>query len=314
MNYIKHLTGFFDKVAKDKLLNPTHVSLYIALFQFWNINRFRNPISISRHEIMRISKISSLATYHRCLKLLDAHGYIKYEPSYNPYKGSHVFLFNFADDLRPTARNERTATSIFEPVDEQVVNKHRTSTETSSEQVSEQALVPYINNTNNTNILNDSNSLNLGEPAKKNENKIFDFLNAEVEEKEKSSAKKEKESTELRTDSLSERESVEHVRHLFSNQIEKPPENYSEKPLPNPTVEKVIKYFREQSYPEIEANKFFNYFKSIGWLVGGKTPMTDWPAAARNWMLNAPKFVSNERTDRTKSLDTSAGKDYSEPL
>jgi hypothetical protein len=311
MNYIKHLTGFFDKVAKDKLLNPSHVSLYIALFQFWNINRFRNPISISRHEIMRISKISSLATYHRCLKLLDAHGYIKYEPSFNPYKGSHVFLFNFADDLKPTARNERTATSIFEHVNEQVVNKHRTSTETGSEQVSEQALVPYINNTN---ILNDSNSLNLGEPAKKNENESFNFLNVEDQEKEKSSAKKEKENPELSTSSFTEEKTVEHVRHLFANQIEKPPENYSEKPLPNPTVEEVINYFREQNYPEIEANKFFNYFKSIGWLVGGKTPMADWPAAARNWMLNAPKFVSNERTDRTKSLDTSAGKDYSEPL
>jgi hypothetical protein len=344
MNYIKHLTGFFDKVAKDKLLNPTHVSLYIALFQFWNINRFRNPISISRHEIMRISKISSLATYHRCLKLLDAHGYIKYEPSFNPYKGSHVFLFNFADDLKPTARNERTATSIFEHVDEQVVNKHRTSTETASEQVSEQALVPYINNTNNPNILNDSNSLNLDEPAKKIENESFDFLKNNGQEKEKSSAKKEmpehsldgkpqlsnpafadsnaqqtenrrqKDSIDLKADSFTEQESVEHVRHLFANQIEKPPENYSQKPLPNPTVEEVINYFREQNYPEIEANKFFNYFKSIGWLVGGKTPMADWPAAARNWMLNAPKFVSNERTDRIKSLDTSAGKDYSEPL
>jgi len=314
MNYIKHLTGFFDKVAKDKLLNPTHVSLYIALFQFWNINRFRNPISISRHEIMRISKISSLATYHRCLKLLDAHGYIKYEPSFNPYKGSHVFLFNFADDLKPTARNERTAASNFEHVDEQVVNKHCTSTETGSEQVSEQALVPYINNTNSTNILNDSNSLNLDEPAKKNEDESLNFFKSDVHEKEKSSAKKEKDYTALVTDSSTEQESVEHVRHLFSSQIEKPPEVFSERPLPNPTIEEVINYFREQNYPEIEANKFFNYFKSIGWLVGGKTPMTDWPAAARNWILNAPKFVSNERTDRTKSLDTSAGKDYSEPL
>jgi hypothetical protein len=55
MNYIKHLTGFFEKVAIDKTLNPTHVSLYVALFQFWNCNRFKNPISISRDEVMRIS-------------------------------------------------------------------------------------------------------------------------------------------------------------------------------------------------------------------------------------------------------------------
>lgn len=358
MNYIKHLTGFFDKVAKDKLLNPTHVSLYIALFQFWNINRFRNPISISRDEIMRISKISSLATYHRCLKLLDAHGYIKYEPSFNPYRGSHVFLFNFSNDLKPTLRNERTTSSFFEQVNEQVneqvVNKHCTGNETGTEQVDEQALVRYINNTNSTNNLNDSNSLNLDEQAKKNENDNHVFLNEDAQEKEKSSAKKEKEemseqlhSTKFETSSpafadynaehtensrqkssakkeekellpeenlLSEQETAEHIRNLFSNQNPKPPESNSQTPLPNPTIDEVLQFFREQNYPEVEANKFFNYFKSIGWLVGGRTPMTDWPAAARNWMLNAPKYISNERTDRSKSFDTSADKDYSEPL
>ncbi|MFT3796184.1 transcriptional regulator [Flavobacterium sp.] len=310
MNYIKHLTGFFDKVAKDKLLNPTHVSLYIALFQFWNIHRFRNPISISRQEIMRISKISSLATYHRCLKLLDAHGYIKYEPSFNPYKGSQVFLFNFADDLKPTARNARTATSNFESATEQAINKHDTSNETTSEQVGEIALVPYKNNTNNTNGSNISNSLNLGEQAQKNEIEGSDFLIVSKNEKEKSSAKKEKDNPDSVNNFPTEEESVEHVRQLFSV----PEESFPETPLPNPTVEEVLKYFSYQNYPEVEANKFYNYFKSIGWLVGGKIPMTDWPAAARNWMLNAPKFTTNERTDRTKSFDTSADKDYSEPL
>ncbi|MFC4740257.1 hypothetical protein ACFO3U_09660 [Flavobacterium ponti] len=107
MNYIKHLTGFFEKVAIDKTLNPTHVSLYIALFQFWNCNRFKNPISINRDEVMRISKISSKATYHKCLKNLHSLGYINYEPSYNPFKGSHVILFNFSEDLKPAPKSER---------------------------------------------------------------------------------------------------------------------------------------------------------------------------------------------------------------
>jgi hypothetical protein len=113
MNYIKHLTGFFDKVANDKLLNPTHISLYISLFQFWNYNRFKNPISISRDEVMRISKISSKATYHKCLKALHSQGYINYEPSYNPFKGSHVYLFNFSDDLKPLSKSERKAVQIL---------------------------------------------------------------------------------------------------------------------------------------------------------------------------------------------------------
>ena len=280
MNYIKHLTGFFDRVAKDKLLNPTHVSLYMSLFQFWNCNRFRNPISISRDEIMRISKISSKATYHKCLKALHAQGYIKYEPSYNPFKGSHVFLFNFSDDLKPLPKS---ASSNFKPVNEQVVNKSCTSDETSSEQVNEQVLVPYINNTNNTNDLNNSNSINLGEQSKKiEENGNDEFvIPSAVEvtssEKEKKLREKKKENSQ-------------------------------------PTIENVKSYFQENNFPELEAQKFFNYFSSIGWLVGGKTPMVDWQAAAQNWILNAPKFITNAEPNRSKQLNTTTEKDYSEPL
>lgn len=303
MNYIRHLSGFFEKVAKDKALNPTHVSLYVSLFQFWNRSRFINPISITREEIMRISKISSFTTYHRCLKALHEHGYIKYEPSFNPYKGSHVYLFNFSEEIKPP-KNEKSASSFSNRVDGQVLGKHYTGSDTGTVQVDGQVVESYINNTNIPNNLNDSNGLNLDEQAKKNENKSSDFLEDDTQKEEKSSAKKEE----------SEQETAEHVRYLFSNQSPKPSESNSQAPLPNPTIEDVINYFREQNYPEVEANKFFNYFKSIGWLVGGKTPMTDWPAAARNWMLNAPKYISNERTDRIKSFDTSADKDYSEPL
>jgi len=276
MNYIKHLTGFFDKVANDRQLNPTHISLYMSLFQFWNYNRFKNPISISRDEIMRISKISSKATYHKCLKALHAQGYIKYEPSYNPFKGSHVFLFNFAENLKPLSKTEKATNPIFEPVDEQVVNKLQTGNNTTVEQATEQVVVPYINNTNITNDSNNPNSSNLSKHEKKIEDDQFIFRN-ENQKEEKSSAKKEERIT-------------------------------------TPEIEQVLQYFREQEFPKNEANKFFNYFKSIGWLVGGKTPMADWQAAANNWMLNAPKFITNEQTDRTKQLDTSAGKDYSEPL
>ncbi len=183
MNYIKHLTGFFEKVAIDKTLNPTHVSLYIALFQFWNCNRFKNPISINRDEVMRISKISSKATYHKCLKNLHSLGYINYEPSYNPFKGSHVILFNFSEDLKPLPKSERKPKNepLNELVSEQALNKSCTSSETGTEQ----ALVPSINYINNTNILNDKNVSNL-EKHTKNFEEINNLdLKNDDEEKEK---------------------------------------------------------------------------------------------------------------------------------
>ena len=83
----------------------------------------------------------------------------------------------------------------------------------------------------------------------------------------------------------------------------------------NPTVDEVQKYFLQQHFPELEAQKFFYYFSSIGWLVGGKTPMVDWTAAAHNWVLNANKFVANDKmADRAKQLNTSTDKNYAEPL
>ena len=275
MNYIKHLTGFFEKVAIDKTLNPTHVSLYIALFQFWNCNRFKNPISINRDEVMRISKISSKATYHKCLKNLHSLGYINYEPSYNPFKGSHVILFNFSEDLKPLPKSERKPKNepLNELVSEQALNKSCTSSETGTEQ----ALVPSINYINNTNILNDKNVSNLEKHTKNFEEINNSNLENENSKEEKSSAKKEEKL--------------------------------------HPLIEDVKTYFQENNFPEQEAQKFFNYFKSVGWLVGGKTPMVDWQAAAQNWMINAPKFISNaEQPNRAKQLNTTTDKDYSEPL
>ena len=197
MNYIKHLTGFFEKVALDRTLNPTHISLYIALFQFWNCNRFKNPISISRDEVMRISKISSKATYHKCLKNLHSLGYINYQPSYNPFRGSHVILFNFSEDLKPFSKSERKSKNEpkNELVSEQALNKSYTSSSTSFEQ----ALVPSINYINNTNNLNENNISNVQkrtnnfEEIDNSSDKIVVPCEVEGTQKEKSSAKKEKE-------------------------------------------------------------------------------------------------------------------------
>lgn len=276
MNYIKHLTGFFDRAVKDRHLNPTHISLYIALFQYWNVNRFQNPISITRDEIMRISKICSKATYHKCMKELNDKGYIKYEPSFNPFKGSMVILFNFSDDLKPTTKKTASSSNIL-PVTEQAVNKLCTSSETGTEQVIGTFYKHNINNKNFSNIEN----LQTSENFLKNEN---NFLKIENSEKEKSSAKKEKD-------------------------------------FVVPNQEEVKQFFQQNNFPELEAQKYFNYFSSNGWLVGGKTTMVDWQAAAQNWMLNAENFnlKPNRHPESTEGqklnhLTTTTDKNYAEPL
>lgn len=95
INYIKHLNGVFSAFTKDSRLNPTHISLYIALFQIWNNNYFKPEFYINRDEVMGYSKIGSKSTYHRCIKELSHWKYILYFPSHNPFKGSRVKMFDF---------------------------------------------------------------------------------------------------------------------------------------------------------------------------------------------------------------------------
>jgi hypothetical protein len=59
MNYIKHLNQFMELVSVDDRLTPHHISVYLALFQQWNKNRFPEAIYICRNEIMQAAKVGS---------------------------------------------------------------------------------------------------------------------------------------------------------------------------------------------------------------------------------------------------------------
>jgi hypothetical protein len=227
-------------------------------------------------------------------------------------------LFNFSNNLKPVSKNRKTGVPknepVFELVNEQVMNKSCTSSDTCEQTSTELALVPYINNTNITNNSNIKNILNLEEQAKIFENDN-EFLKKETSEKtEKSSAKKEM--LEILADDNRQ------IIQTFADTDEKQTEKSRQKEffvtssaVEKPSIEEVKSYFLQQNFPELEANKFFNYFSSVGWLVGGKIPMVDWQAAAQNWMLNAIKFKSYEKTpDRAKHLNIENDKDYGEPL
>ncbi len=273
MNYILHLTGFYDKIQQDERLNPTHISLYLALFQFWNINHFQNPISISRNEMMRLSKISALGTYHKCIKELQQFGYIEYIPSFNPYKGSMVNLYNFENSAVQNLKGKRSKKRI---TSEQAMNSRHIKNNTGSEQ----ALIPSINNTNisnNKTIVTqpETNSI-FGKENKANSNGVIL--------------------------SVEQSGTIEEFR------------------FKKPHISEIKMYFAEKDAPSEEAEKFFNHYESNGWLVGGKSKMKNWEAAARNWLLNSKKFnvIANEvkQTQATKpnNLNASTNKSYQEKL
>lgn|SRR5574343_11634 len=82
-----------------------------------------------------------------------------------------------------------------------------------------------------------------------------------------------------------------------------------------PSVDEVKVFFKEKNKTDLEAEKFFNHFESNGWLVGGKSKMKNWHAAARNWILNSEKFASSSKgTPKPGNLNVNQNKDYSVPL
>lgn len=92
VNYIQHQIAFFRKIYEDDRLTPYHISLYMALFQFWNYNRFQSTFGASRAELMQLSKVKSKSTYSKCLNELHQWNYIVYSPSNNPFVKSSFDL------------------------------------------------------------------------------------------------------------------------------------------------------------------------------------------------------------------------------
>ncbi|MBG26343.1 MULTISPECIES: hypothetical protein [Croceibacter] len=236
VNYIQHLNAVLEQFRKDNRLNPTHISLYLALFQFWNHHRFPELIQVSRDEIMGIAKIGSTTTYHKCIRELDKGGYLKYMPSRNPFKGSKVKMTIFWTSGKQALINS--------------VPKNG------------QALVPIY-------------------------------------------------------------------KHIQTNK-----NSYK---LPKPKNEKeVLEFFKKEKWPEIEAQKFYNHYQTIGWKIGGKIKIENWHACAKNWMIKhhelsvRKSLIERSRDARTNNnqlsqnqdkfisgagnLHTKRNKNYNEPL
>ncbi len=149
MNYIKLLNAAFEKFYFDDRLNPTHISLYMALFQEWNSSRFADEFYVNRRDLMRAAKIGSKSTYHRCVTDLDSWLYLAYFPSNNPYKGSKIKMSIIGTSDEPV-------TGQYNPILEQLAEQYRPRNEPvldSHSPINGQALVSTTNNIKQVNTI-----------------------------------------------------------------------------------------------------------------------------------------------------------------
>lgn len=92
MELFAPLTEFYEAIEDDVRISTTHISLYMALLQQWNLSGGINPVTIVRSNIMKAAKINARYTYNKCMNNLQEFGYITYLPSSNPFSSSTVYL------------------------------------------------------------------------------------------------------------------------------------------------------------------------------------------------------------------------------
>ncbi len=266
MNYIRHLNAFFAVVRHDNRLTTSHISLYMALFQYWNFNRFQNPFTVYRNDIMRLSKIGSKNTYHKCMKELHQTRYIFHHPSatkYQPVKISMTMLDKatqknpeqlelFVGNAAATGQTTETFTSLKK--------KTNANTEYGTQRVS--------------NMMDAS--IDNGPEAIPNPGHLIKHTNNKQERNTPAHQ------IFARNGKIQEAINMPPFREAAPGQVNEL--------SGRPKLVEIERFFREKKYAVSEARKFYNHYKAIGWKIQGKIPIEDWKALAEKWMVNTSKW------------------------
>lgn len=93
---ISDLAKILRLLEVDHRLNAWHISMLYAIIVLALKQKKKTAIRVSRSKIMALSHISTIPTYHKYFKDLQAFGYIIYRPSYHPIRHSEI---DFAGNL-----------------------------------------------------------------------------------------------------------------------------------------------------------------------------------------------------------------------
>ena len=86
------LCRFLSAIEEDPRIGTAHIALYLRIWKLWMDCDCAEPLVIFGHALIGVCKISSYSTYHKTLKDLCLFGYLRYEPSFNRFAGSRIFL------------------------------------------------------------------------------------------------------------------------------------------------------------------------------------------------------------------------------
>jgi hypothetical protein len=86
------LDAFYTAFGKEPRLKTGHLCLYQVLYYLIDLGTPSKEMTITRNQLMRLTKISSVATYHKYINDLVHVGFIQYSPSYHPGQKTKITL------------------------------------------------------------------------------------------------------------------------------------------------------------------------------------------------------------------------------
>jgi len=318
MNYIRHLNGFFARLAEDKRMSSYHISLYFALFQQWNADRFGEQFVITRAETMEISRLGSVNTYARCMRELSEWGYIRYIPSSNLHSGSRVSCISFdtasdtaANTTIDTGRNTGNSSNLINDtaIDtrKNTGNENDTAGDTGTDTARDTGIFSGIKSDTGRNTAGEKiEGAGIKNDTARNTATDTPFINS-------LNKNKQEEESVRRNQKFDVDENEKKQKRLRKTNSENLPEEKSQVP----DLSETEQFFEQNQFPRNEAQKFFAHYQSSGWKTGDQMKILSWQAVARKWMNNTQSFKTDEREPNqvgTSKLSVTVNKDYSEPL
>jgi len=264
VNFIKHFRNVYEHLIEDDRCGPQHFTLYFALFSVWNHYRFSTSIPVVREDLMRQARIGSVKTYTKCMTDLHVWDYLQYEPSFNSHRGTKVYMFRFDvdDDRRNKSHYENNGTDTGEGRSDQA-GAHAVAH--AGDHAGVQPLLNVL--INKENIIKAPYILNGGARRGYGDQPIIG--NSDLMPWQRQGERTEE-------DDLPNR--------AFD------PETSDPDAIPR-TLGEVKAYFRNKNSTADEAENFYNYYGSVGWIIGGDhIPVANWRAVAYRWILNEKRY------------------------
>lgn len=342
MSYIDHLNRFFEISRRDARLSSSHFSLYIALFNAWNRNRFKNLFFICSQEMMAISHIGSRSTFQKAITDLHAFGYIRVEKAGHRYGRSRISITSLVN------RNEVPQPTLFD--DTAPANDSKLGTRGCSKLGTSGS--PKLDNQPVKNGQLQVQNRAAGQPkigqvsspVLGTHYKDKDYKDVIMREKDRAPAP----NATLKKIMLKKNKDVfagEQKCLPMTRPVMIPVKVAAQPPLGYlktscneiahqiPTLDEVSEFFRHMGikHPSHiggslaafshsqEGEKFYSHYSANGWKLGGITPIINWQAAARKWILNCwhhkpPGQSISNNPDPNTQISPAPPNDYHTPL